>query len=129
MVRKAGVLAALILLSSGTSADQPPFGEASVAAAGAYIVIGSFARRGNAVRWAQYNDEFGTAVQTLENSGQTVYRVVVGPLENDAAPMMLEILKSVGLPSSWPLALCGGTSAAHGCSGLDDAHSARIAER
>ena len=86
-------------------------------------------RRANAERWARYNDEFGTAVQALENSGQTVYRVVVGPLDNDSAPMRLEILKAVGLRSSWPLAACSGPSTGATCSGLDDAHSARIAER
>lgn len=73
---------------------------------GEYVVIGSFAERGNAERWAAANAEFGTAIH--EKAGdRTLYRVVVGPLGPEhATPFMGEILRKAGLGDTWPAALC-----------------------
>lgn len=98
-------------------------------APGQYLVIGSFESRENAERWARYNDEFGTDVLPVQNHGQTIYRVLVGPLERGSAPMMQEILEAVGLGNSWPLAICNEATATGGrCSGLDEANTATVAE-
>ena len=69
-------------------------------------MIGSFLHQANAERWAEANDEFGTAVVRVPGR-EPLYRVVVGPLDpQDSAGLMDEILRSIGLGDSWEVALC-----------------------
>ena len=75
-------------------------------ASGEYLVIGSFAERQNATNWANFNADFGTDVQRVPHRESTMYRVVVGPLEQDTTGPMREILAAVGAGTSWRLAVC-----------------------
>ncbi|MGE0485748.1 MAG: SPOR domain-containing protein [Gammaproteobacteria bacterium] len=77
-----------------------------------YVVIGSFSTRENAARWAAYNAGFAPEIQRVDGSDGPMYRVLVGPLGADSAPLMRDILGAVGIAGSWPLATtcqeCGG---------------------
>jgi hypothetical protein len=75
-------------------------------ASGEYLVIGSFAERQNATNWANFNADFGTDVQRVPRRESTLYRVVIGPLEQDTTGPMREILAAVGAGTSWRLAVC-----------------------
>ena len=80
---------------------------------GEYLVIGSFAEHQNATNWAKFNADFGTDVQRVTRQKSAMYRVVVGPLEQDNTGPMREILTAVGAGPSWRLAVCphsGGTA-------------------
>ena len=80
-----------------------------------YLVIGSFSDLSNAERWATYNAEFGTRVISPDPGAKKVYRVVVGPLENESPALLRQILSAVGIEGSWRLALCANAPVAGEC--------------
>ena len=96
---------------------------------GQYLVIGSFNDRDNALRWAEFNAEFGTGIYVATDAARQWYRVVVGPLDEADSPAILrEIFVAVGLTESWYMAICGDPAGPGGCPDLDSAHVTRVAE-
>ncbi len=90
---------------------------------GRYLVIGSFAERVNAERWARFNAEFGTEIQAVTGTDEPMYRVLVGPLASDDTGLLREILAAVGIGRGWRLAVCadGLPAAGAACDGLGGA--------
>ena len=96
---------------------------------GQYLVIGSFNDRDNALRWAEFNAEFGTEIYAARDAAHQWYRVVVGPLDEADSPTILrEIFAAVGLTGSWRMAICGSSAVSGDCPDLDSAHLALVAE-
>ena len=90
---------------------------------GQYVVIGSFREHENAVRWARSNEEFATEIKPAPLTEPTMYRVVIGPLEQDTQAVMGDILRAVGVDESWRLSVCADSETmldGH-CTSLDDA--------
>ena len=77
-----------------------------------YLVIGSFNARPKADDWARYNEEFVPTVIASSGRQTPVYRVVVGPLTADSAPLMRAILSAAGIYESWFINLCVDPAAA-----------------
>ena len=84
---------------------------------GRYVVIGSFKQQTNAEQWARFNADFGTDIQVVESAEPKLYRVLVGPLENENSGLVQAILDSVGVAESWTLSICKNSGEA-----LSDGH-------
>lgn len=80
-----------------------------------FLVIGSFAERGNAVRLAQANPRLAPQIAPAEVSGRQVYRVVTETAAAEDAEFMREWLLRNGFASAWPIAACADGAAGPNC--------------
>ena len=79
-----------------------------------YLVIGSFTTRANAEAWAGRNREFSPEIIRTEEGHRPSYRVVVGPLDGETAPLMRAILSAAGVNQTWFADLCDGSTVISG---------------
>ncbi len=117
--RLPGVALCAVLLAPAGADEMPAH----------YLVIGSFGEAANALRWARYNEAFGTLVLADDAAAaERQHRVLVGPLAAANLPYMQAILERAGIVGAWPLASCSGrTRDANACATLPG--DAAIAER
>lgn len=66
-----------------------------------FVQVGAFASRENAERAIRQSREIGSAkIVPLQANGASLYRVVIGPFDNNAAQLKIEEAKSSGLTSA-----------------------------
>ena len=82
-----------------------------LAAADAYLVVGSFRARSNAITAAALRHDADVTIIESAVQGRAIYRLVAGPFEAAKVESARHDLRIAGYPDSWTISQCEFASA------------------